>query len=192
MHYETCAMTDCPTCMPIKTHAAKIKMEFANSSSTSPSAPAIGSVEFVTMHSEDYHVMFLHRVKIESAADADWRSLVNDGHRKKMIQRLFVSQVKITPMLTAGFSVEALTSCMTPEYLKEREEDVKSLAKRIEEELFRKANAKDEYYTILAQKIFKLNQAASQSSYSLVVVMQNTYRRLKQRRKVPRPFCLRL
>ena len=74
---------------------------------------------------------------------------------------VFVYRSPFQPHLTTRtIRVEALTSCMTPEYLKEKEEDVKNLAKRIEDDLYHKANSKDEYYAILAKKIFKLNQAA--------------------------------
>ncbi len=52
---------------------------------------------------------------------------------------------------------------MTPEYIANRQNDVKSLAKKIEEDLFRKATYKDEYYAILATKIYKLNQHSSGS-----------------------------
>ena len=110
----------------------------------------------------------LCRAKPEPGVEPNWRTQVNEGHRYKMVLRLFVL---VYPTFGYVFhlprSVEALTSCMTPEYLKEREDDVKSLARRIEDELFRKATSKDEYYTILAQKIFKLNQAASQSLTSV-------------------------
>ncbi len=66
-------------------------------------------------------------------------------------------------------SVDALGSCMTADYLREKQDEVRSLAKRIEEDLFRKANSKEEYYSSLAAKIFKLNQAATSNPAGVCV-----------------------
>ena len=101
-------------------------------------------------------------VRVKAEADPNnWRTIVNEGHRNKMVLKLYARAAHHTSRSLLRPRIEALTSCMTPEYLKEKEGEVRNLARKIEEDLFRKANSKDEYYAILAQKIFRLNQAAS-------------------------------
>jgi hypothetical protein len=55
---------------------------------------------------------------------------------------------------------------MTADYMSEKQDEVRRLAQRIEDELFRKASSKEEYYSSLAAKIFKLNQASTSNPAS--------------------------
>ena len=55
----------------------------------------------------------------------------------------------------------SLNQCMTPDYQLAKADAVRDLARRIEEDLYRRATSLAQYYELLANKIYKLSQATT-------------------------------
>eukprot|EP00041_Stephanoeca_diplocostata_P038119 m.1478164 g.1478164 ORF g.1478164 m.1478164 type:complete len:2116 (+) comp25164_c0_seq4:202-6549(+) len=72
-----------------------------------------------------------------------WHGRLNQMHRFKLRQKL----------------VEALTACVTQKDQQQKQADIKGLAKRIEEQVYQEATKQEDYYHLLAEKIYKLKKA---------------------------------
>lgn len=76
-------------------------------------------------------------------AGASWHLRLNQMHRCKLRQKL----------------VEALTACVSQKDQQQKLADIKGLAKRIEEQVYQQATKQEDYYHLLAEKIYKLKKA---------------------------------
>ncbi len=78
-----------------------------------------------------------------AANDPNWRSKLDAGHRQKLVLKL----------------IEALSSCVSQQDLREKEQNIRDLAEKIEGTVFAEAPRVEEYYHLLAEKIYKLKKA---------------------------------
>jgi E1A/CREB-binding protein len=72
-----------------------------------------------------------------------WGVNPDQTHRAKLVQKL----------------IEALSECMDPAEQARRGEGITELARKIEDSVFRTATRQEEYYHLLAEKIYKLKKA---------------------------------
>jgi hypothetical protein len=77
------------------------------------------------------------------APSVDWRSKVQPTQRQKLTSKV----------------IEQLTACVSPADQKEKAEQIRSLGRKIEENVWNTARQQDEYYHLLAEKIYKLKKA---------------------------------
>lgn len=82
-------------------------------------------------------------VGVQPGTGASWRQTLNLQHRTKLVQKL----------------VEALSDCISPEEQQRRGEGIRELARKIEETVYRSATKQEDYYHLLAEKIYKLKKA---------------------------------
>ena len=75
--------------------------------------------------------------------DPNWRLKLEPAHRHKLVQKL----------------IDAFCDCVSPQDLREKEQNIKQLAVKIEDTVFQEAQKMDEYYLLLAEKIYKLKKA---------------------------------
>lgn len=73
----------------------------------------------------------------------DWRSKVAPSQRQKLTSKV----------------IEQLTACVSPADQKEKAAQIRNLGTKIEENVWRTATQQDDYYHLLAEKIYKLKKA---------------------------------